>query len=176
MGDTETMKSSNRTLLLLLSACGTAASILIYTGSFFWQEGFHQMLVCIPFLMVGAFALLFYLRFIEGRPSQPTVFFFDGISKGLPKWAEPFGILLTLVVVAHFVWFGLHSGFGVPAIEDGQYVVESRSHILRTLSKTEYLALAGAELRMMASMVIAFYSVPTIYWWFRVQKIANNPR
>ena len=41
-----------------------------------------------------------------------------------------------------------------------------RGRVLKTLSQTEYLTLRGAEVRLVASVMISLYFVPMMYWWF----------
>jgi len=61
----------------------------------------------------------------------------------------------------------MHAGLGVPAIVDGQYVLDSRGRILKALTQAEYFTLKEGELRASASMMIYFYFVPMMYWWYR---------
>jgi hypothetical protein len=56
---------------------------------------------------------------------------------------------------------------GVPAIVDGQYVLDNHGRILKVLTRTEYLTLTAAALRGFASFMISFYFAPVAYWWFR---------
>jgi hypothetical protein len=44
----------------------------------------------------------------------------------MSSWVVLCNYLLVLVVIAHFVWYYLHGGSGVPTIKDGQYVLDSR--------------------------------------------------
>jgi hypothetical protein len=41
-----------------------------------------------------------------------------------PKWIRACATLLSLFALAHFIWVGLQNGMGVPAIINGQYVLE----------------------------------------------------
>jgi hypothetical protein len=72
-----------------------------------------------------------------------------------------------LIGIAHLIWFALHSGWGVPAILDGQYVLDSRGQTLKVLTETEYRTLKAEEVRMFAAMTASFYFVPMMYCWFR---------
>jgi hypothetical protein len=53
-----------------------------------------------------------------------------------------------------------------PEIINGEYVLNNHGHIVRTLTRSEYLRLKAAELRLFATGWIFFYFVPTMYWWF----------
>jgi hypothetical protein len=63
--------------------------------------------------------------------------------------------------------FQRSSGQSPPSIQDGQYVLSDRSHILRVLTEGEYLALEQVEARVFAMSMICIYFVPMAYWWFR---------
>jgi len=104
---------------------------------------------------------------LEYPASRTLSFSWKGFARGMPSWVAPCSRLLSLIALAHFVWFAVHSGWGVPAIEDGQYVLTARGKILKVLTQAEYLKLTAAGGRMFATMMISFYFVPMMYWWFR---------
>ncbi len=113
--------------------------------------------------MIALFIPIYALEYPASR--KPT-FFLKGFARGLPSWVAPCSGLLSLIGIAHLVWFAVHSGWGVPTILDGQYVLDTRGQILKVLTEAEYLTLKKAELRMFAAMMTALYFVPTMYWWF----------
>lgn len=160
-----TVSSSKRNLLAFLSACGMAVGILAYGESF---DGIPagNILPWIGLLCIGMIALFAPIYALEHPASRSLFFFYKGFARGMPNWVAPCEWVLALVALAHFVWFGIHSGFGVPAIKEGQYVLEARGQVLKALSQAEYLTLRGSEVRMFAAMMISFYFVPMMYWWF----------
>jgi hypothetical protein len=113
--------------------------------------------------MIAVFLPMYALEYPASRAPS---FFLTGFARGMPSWVVPCGALLSLVGIAHLVWFGVHSGLGVPVVADGQHVLDSRGHILKILTEPEYLSLKRAELRMLGSMMTSFYFVPMMYWWF----------
>lgn len=150
----------------LLSFLGFAASIIAYVESFSGSSSesvFRWWIVLIPG-MIGLFIPL-YVR--EYPSSRAPLFFLTGFAREMPEWVAPCAKALAVIGLIHLIWFAAHSGLGAPSIEDGQYVLSSRSHVLKVLSRAEYMALRGDELRAFASMTAAFYFVPMMYWWFR---------
>jgi hypothetical protein len=154
-----------RGLLAFLSACGFAASILAFIATF------SAVLVDTIFpwlvpLLLG-WILLFIPMYTLEYPASRAPTFFWTFARGMPSWVAPCGTALSLIGVAHLVWFGVHSGWGVPAIQDGQYVLGSRGRILKVLTQAEYLTLRAAGLRACATVMMSFYFAPMMYWWFR---------
>jgi hypothetical protein len=159
------MISVNRPFLAVLSACGLAASTAGYIGSFSRVSAETIFLWYLP-LVLGLMALLGPICVLEYPASRAPTFLLKGFARGMPNWVAPCSWLLLLVAVAHSVWFAAHSGWGVPEILDGQYVLDARGHILKVLTQQEYLKLRGAEARAIATVLIYFYFTPTTYWWF----------
>jgi hypothetical protein len=160
------MMPTNRSVFAFLSACGIVASILAYIVSF------HDALVDIAFpwlgiLLLGWMALIFPIYSRDYPASRAPSFVWKGFTRDMPKWVAPCSWLLSLICLAHFVWFAVHAGWGVPEIQDGQYILGARGHILKVLTQTEYFTLKEAELRMLPALMIYFYFLPVTYWWFR---------
>lgn len=82
-------------------------------------------------LCIGVFALGIPVQILEYPGSRALTFYWKGFARGMPSWVAPCAVLLWLIAIAHFAWFALHSGWGVPAILDGQYVIDARGHILK---------------------------------------------
>ena len=161
-----TVRSSTRRGLAFLSAVGFAACILIYIESFSGAT-INSSLPWLILLGIGAFALGMPVQILEYPGSRAPTFYWKGFARGMPNWVAPCAGLLWLIAIAHFAWFALHSGWGVPAILDGQYVINARGRVLRVLTQGEYLTLQEAWLRGVASIMISCYFVPMMYWWFR---------
>lgn len=160
-----TVGSSTRWLLAILSACGFATSIFGYFASFSGALVDTVFPWFVP-LLLGWMALFIPIYALEYPASRSPTFFWK-FARGMPSWVAPCGAALSVIGISHLVWFGLHSGLGVPAIVDGQYVLDTRGRILKVLTRAEYLALRAAGLRAFATMMMSFYYAPMMYWWFR---------
>ncbi len=160
------MASNSRRILAALSACVIIANFFAYIYSFFGASVERIYPWFIPFIL--GWVVLFSPIYAREYPaSRSPSFALKGFARGMPNWVAPCSWLLLLVAIAHFLWFAVHSGWGVPAILDGQYVLAARGHILKVLTQGEYLRLSGAGARMFAAMMVYFYFVPMVYWWFR---------
>ncbi len=153
---------ATRRLLACLSVCGLAGSVIVYVQSFSGakEDNSRRWEVL---LGIGAFAVGMPIHFLQQAPSQKWRFYW----KGLPVWASLCNYLLVLTVVAHFVWYHSQGGSGVPAIMDGQYVLDSHGRILKVLTQAEYVTLKEALLRIFATLMSTCYFMPMMYWWFR---------
>lgn len=151
--------------MAFLSACGFAASIFAYIASFSGALVDTIFPGFVP-LLFGWIVLFIPMYALEYPASRAPTFFWK-FARGMPSWVAPCGTALSLIGVAHLVWVSVHSGLGVPAIQDGQYVLGSRGRILKVLTQAEYLTLAAAGLRACATIMISFYFAPMMYWWFR---------
>ena len=155
-----------RGFFVFVSACGLAASVLAYIESFSGTRAdtiFQLWIILVVGWMV-LFAMIFALEYPASRAPS---FSLKGFARGMPNWVAPCYWILLLITIVHFVWFTMHSGGGVPAIQDGQYVLEARGQILRVLTQAEYVKLSAAGARLFATVMISCYFVPTMYWWFR---------
>ena len=117
--------------------------------------------------MLGAIVQILPIYILEYPASRRWSFFWKDFVRGMPIWVVACIRVLELTFVAHLVWFALQSGWGVPEILDGQYILGARGHILRVISQAEYLRLREGELRVFSSLVISFYFVHMTYWLFR---------
>jgi len=155
-----------RRFFAFLSACGIAASILAYIFSFFGAP--VDKVLPWGILLIPGWMLLFAPIFALEYPASRTASFaWRGFARGMPSWVAPCSWVLSVIAIFNFVWFAMHAGLGVPAIVDGQYVLDSRGRILKALTQAEYFTLKEGELRASASMMIYFYFVPMMYWWYR---------
>jgi hypothetical protein len=159
------MTPNIRGVFVFLSACGFAMSIFAYVGSFSGTLVDTLFPWFVP-LLIGWIVLFIPMYALEYPESRAPTFFWK-FTGGVPSWVAPCGIALSLIGVAHLIWFGVHSGLGVPAILDGQYVIDNRGRILKVLTQAEYLTLRAAGLRAGATIMISFYFAPMTYWWFR---------
>jgi hypothetical protein len=112
-------------------------------------------------------ALFLPIYVLEYPASKTLSFPWKGLTRGMPGWVAPCSQILSLIAIAHIVWFAVRAGLGVPAIVNGQYVLDKQGRILKVLTQAEYLTLRKAALRTLATMMISFYFLPMNYWWFR---------
>jgi hypothetical protein len=155
-----------RKILAFLSACGIVLSLFGYIYSFFGApvDGLLQWgLLLAPV----AGALIVPIRALEHRSSTVPTHSWRGFAHGMPRWFGPVANLLAIVAVAHLTWCFVQNGPGVPAIVNGEYVLDSRGRILKALTQSEYLALKAIELRVLATLVLSVYFVPMTYWCFQ---------
>jgi hypothetical protein len=154
-----------RKLLAFLSACGLAASILAYIGSFFGAP-VDKILPWALLLIPGWMVLIAPIFVLEYPASRAPSFAWKGFVRGMPRWVSVCTKLFSFVALGHLVWGVLKNGPGVAAIVDGQYVLASRGRILKVLTGADYLRLRGGDLRVLATIMISFYFAPMVYWWF----------
>jgi hypothetical protein len=157
--------------LAFLSACGFAACTLVYFESFFGAT-MDGSAVSVILLGIGVFVVEGPVLLREYPESRALSFYWTGFGRRMPEWVVAGGRLLLLSAIAHFIWFAVHSGRGVPTILDGQYVIDNRGHIVRLLTRGEYLKLQEAWLRGVVSIMLSCYFVPMMYWWFRRNELS----
>jgi hypothetical protein len=154
-----------RRFLAIVAACGLAASIVTYIGSYVGTT--MDSLSRSGFLLhLGVFVLILPMYALDYSAVKDRTFFWEGFSKGMPKWVVPTIKLLGLFCVVHFVLFLVQSHAASPEITDGQYVLNNHGRIVKVLTQSEYISLKGSELRLFAMGWMFFYFVPTAYWWF----------
>jgi hypothetical protein len=166
MDNTAPMTPTNRRLLAILSACAIAACIIAYVYSFFGAS-VDKVLPWVVLLFVGWVALFIPIYAIEYPASRSFSFAWTGFVRGMPGWVALCTKALLLNVIAHLLWSAALYGPGVPAIVDGQYVLDDHGRILKVLTQAEYFAHRGAALRMIATWMIYVYFLSMVYWWFR---------
>lgn len=160
---------TTRRLLAFLSACGIAASTLVYIESYYGAT-VGSILNWVVLLGIGAAALHLPIYVIE----KDRMYFTRGFARDMPSWVVPSVKLLGLIVLAHLVWSSVESDFAIPIIKDGQYVLDSRGRILRVLAEKEYLKLKEGELRFFAALLISFPFASMTYWWFRKSRRSGD--
>jgi hypothetical protein len=150
--------------LAVISAFGLASSVAAFVASFFPSlelAVFRSWIILLPAWV----ALFLPIYAIEYPRSRRWTFAWDWAGS-LPRWVRFCGNILGLIFIADFLWFAVHSGPGVPSIHEGQYVLEAGGHILRVLTRAEYLQLMAAGARLSAVATIGFYFAPAAYWYF----------
>lgn len=124
-----------------------------------------------PALVAGVLALLMPIPFLEHAWGERR-FFWQGFTRGMPRWAVPCITLFWLLAIAHLASFFVRCDFAAPMIKDGQYVLSNHGHIRRTLTEPEYLSLKAGELRLWAAFMLALYLQAFLYWWFPRKRTA----
>ena len=164
MSEGSDYKIYTRRFLLVSRACGFTVSIFAYAASF--SVSLKDPAFRLGTLLILGMLALFLPMYVLGYPERTPTFFLSSFARGMPSWVVPCAGLLYVIGVAHLAWFIVHAP-GAPVILDGQYVLDSRGHILKVLTEPEYFSLKRAELRMLGSMSAAFYFAPMMYWWYR---------
>ncbi len=131
--------------LAVISAFGLASCVAAFVASFFPSPELAILRSWI--ILLPAWVVLFLpIYAIEYPGSRRWTFAWDW-ARTLPRWVRFCGNILGLIFVADFLWFAVHSGPGVPSIQEGQYVLEALGHILRVPTRAEYLQLMAAGAR-----------------------------
>ena len=155
-----------RRFVAAISACGLVAGIVIYIASYMGStldDLFRWAIV----LHIGIFVLVLSMCVTNYSAFRSRLFFWKEFGRGMPKWVVPTIKGLGAFFVIHLIVFLWQSHAASPEMKDGNYVLNNHGHILRMLTKSEYLRLKAGELRLVATGWIFFYFVPTAYWWFR---------
>ncbi len=166
-----------RKSIAMLVACGLAASIIAYVGSYLGMtmDAFPIWVIAIH---MGIVIFWVPMCVLEYGSLKDRSFFWKGFSHGKPKWVVPTIKLLGLLFAVHFLLFLIESHAASPQIKDGQYILDNHGQTLRLITQSEYLHLKATELRLFATGWICFYSVSLAYWWFprlRTQLAGSAP-
>jgi hypothetical protein len=159
------MISTFRRFFAVLSACGLAASAIVYVASYLGAT-MDSLSRWAFVLHIGVFILLLPMYAVEYSSIKDRTFFWAGFAQGVPKWVVRSIKLLGLFFIFHFVWFLVQSHAASPELKNGGFVLNNHGQIVKVLTQSEYLKLKGEELRLFATGWMFFYFVPTMYWWF----------
>ena len=166
------MNQTVRSALSVSDALAAAVAVLAYFSSFF--GGTLDRLGLLMLLLFGLFfgncALLVFFR-----PEDTPRAFDCWRSKQWPPWAQWTAKLLTVILIGHFVAFWFLSGWGVPQIKEGIYVIAARGHVLREITESEFVMLKAAELRLLSALWIALFIPLTFDWWFSREQLRGQP-
>ena len=148
-----------------VSGCGLVASTVVYLGSYvgLTMDSLARRAIILHF---GAFLVPLPLFALEWRGLSERSFFWKEFAQPRPKWVVPAIKVIGLFCMAHFVVFLVQSRMASPEIINSEYVLSNHGQIVRVLTRSEYLRLKSAELRLFGSFWMFFYFVPTMYWWF----------
>ena len=149
-----------------MSACGFAASVLAYIGSFAGTL-VDSIFPWFVLLILGWMVLVLLTPAATYRSLKTSTFPWRKFPRGERTWVVTGTLALMLIAAAHFLWSIAHEGSGVAGIVDGKYALESNGLILKVLTKEDYLTDRAAGLRSFATIMIYLYFPPMMYWWFR---------
>src|SRR5580698_3119937 len=122
------MNLAIRRSIAVLAACGLAASVSVYVGSFMGltMDGIPLWAIV---LHVGVFILFIPMCLQNYASLRGRSFFWSDFSKGSPKWVVPTIRLIGIFFLIHFVLFLIESHAAVPRIKDGLYVLDDHGQI-----------------------------------------------
>lgn len=154
-----------RALLAYLSFAACGINIAAYLASFFGESLARPIgFVTAPlFVLWFVVAIPIYVR--ESAHLKNPTFLWYGIPGTMPKWTVIVLRLLVLAVLTHIIWMVVRCAHGVPAIEDGQFVLESNGRAFQVITRDEYVSLLGVILRAWTSLLVFMYFIPATYWW-----------
>jgi len=153
-----------RKLLWAVSVLGIAASVALCGLSFDLNLVDKLFLWLLP--MFGILFVLGILMVFHHQASTGTWRWrWNEQTRGKPAWAAFWFYLLLANFAGHFIWTMYDSGGGVPAIVDGDYVLDSRGHILKELTAEEYFSLRSLDLRLFAMLYLYLYFAHAVYWY-----------
>ena len=108
-----------RKLIALVSACGLAASTVVYVGSYVGLT-MNSLAQRALILHVGVFLLLLPMFALEWRGLNNRTFFWNGFAEPMPRWVVPTVKALGLFCIGHFVVFLVQSRMASPEVINGQ--------------------------------------------------------
>lgn len=154
-----------RRLLAFLAAVGFVSCGAVYVDSYFGLN-MDAIWPGAMVLHIGAIALLAPMSATEYRSGTGTAVFGRQFLRAKPKLAGSVLKLLGWLALVHFIVFLIQSHAAARSVVNDQYVLNDHGRILRVLTRTEYVRLKGAELRLFASGWLFFYFVAWVHWWF----------
>jgi hypothetical protein len=141
-------------------------SLLLYGLSFSYDVVDKLFPWLIPLFAVFI-VLQIFIVFHHNASTGRWRWYWNELTRGKPAWVAFFYYLLMATFAGHFIWSIHENGPGVPAIIDGQYVLDSNGRIFKELTEQEYLRLRSLDLRTFAMLFIFFYFVHAVYWHFQ---------
>ena len=148
-----------RKVVAIAAAPGLIAGIYIFIASFFGLT-MDKLGAKAILLHIGIFVLFIPLVVVERWSKGGDPF------RGKPRWVVRSMQMLFLLFVTVFLAFLALSHAASPEIVNGEYVLNSHGTIVGYISRRDYLALKGWELRLFASGWMVFYYALIMYWWF----------
>jgi hypothetical protein len=158
--------------MLILSSCDFAIGVLSFLYSFCGAPVEVILIWAIPLCIIGVLIPDIGIL-IENPNSRTWSFYLKGIYKSLPNWAAPCHWLLLIIAIINYILFGIHNGWGLPDVRNGQFVIVDHGLILKILTRQDYDIAKRMELRTLAVWVVFACFGPMMYWFFH-QKDTNQ--
>jgi hypothetical protein len=168
------MNPTARKVFWALSVVGIAASVVVYGLSFSFDLVDQLYPLTLPLFVV--MWVLGLLMVLDHKASSGTWRWrWNELTVGKPAWVAFWFYLLTVNVAGHFIWSIHENGNGVPAIVDGDYVLDSHGHILKELTAEEYPRLRSLELRSFAMLYLYLCFSHAVYWYYAKNDSPQDP-
>jgi len=168
------MNPATRKVVWALSTLGIAACVLLCGLSF--DLDLVDKLFPWILLLLGPLFVLSLLAALHHKASTGRWWWrWNEQTQGKPAWVVFWFYLLMANVAGHFIWTMYEHGPGVPAIVDGDYVLDSRGHILKELTPEEYFRLRSLDLRLFATIYLYLYFVHAVYWLYPDDNSQKGP-
>jgi hypothetical protein len=159
------MNPTARKVFWALSVIGIAASVVVYGLSF----SFDLVDQLYP-LIIPLFLVMWVLGLLTGLDHKASTgrwrWRWNEQTQGKPAWVVFWFYLLMANVGGHFIWMIHEGGKGVPAIVDGDYVIENRGHVLKEITAEDYFRLHSLELRTFAMPYLYLCFAHAAYWYY----------
>jgi hypothetical protein len=159
------MNPTIRKVLWAISVLGIATTVVI-CGLTFTASLADKLFPWLNPLFAVFFVLQIILLFDHAASTGTWSWRWNELTDGKPAWVVFWFYLLMANVVGHFIWQMHEKGRGVPAIINGEYVLDSHGNILKQLTADEYFGLRSFDLRMFAMVFLYLYFVHAIYWYY----------
>src|SRR5579862_7910142 len=132
------MISTFRRFFAILSACGLAASAIVYVASYLGAT-MDSLSRWAFVLHIGVFITLVPMYAVEYSSIKDRTFSWAGFAQGVPRWVVRSIKLLGLFFIFHFVWFLVQSHAASPELKNGGFVLNNHGQIVKVLTQSEYL-------------------------------------
>ena len=159
--------------LAYLSLCGFVISVVVYVAAFSESMAGYAALAFVP-LILALLPIAVTLYATEDPSLRSPAAFWNGIPGLMSQRMILLQRLLAVGMVAHVTWAAWESRRGVPAIIDGQYVLESNGKVFETITRSDYVSLHGGLLRTFAFMLTFLYFLPLTYSWVGQRSETNS--
>jgi len=160
------MTSTIRVVFRTYSVFGFVACLIYYVSSFFMIDGVLDLQWAV-LLFVSGFIPPFLVYLVESVTQKDM----GGQAKWERKMPRWFTLCKRTIVFFWVMQFGLsmlNNGWGMTQVMDDNYVLAARGHILKVLTRDEFITLRRQELR--------FYIIGSFYLYFMLVGYCWYPR
>jgi hypothetical protein len=147
--------------LAFLALCGLALSAVVHIAGYFGID-VQSAWPSVWLLHVGIFIVFIPMVLVASSESQAerNYGYFPGLSLST---GISMGVLATYATINFFIFAG-ESMNGSAAMHNGEFVLEHRGKIIRTLSSEEFKDRRAAEVRGMSGHWLLFYYLPFVFF------------